>query len=143
MIQRVRSIIMDNNKVLTIKRTKKNEVYFVFPGGGVEKGEELKEALKRECIEELGVEIKIVKKFASERFDRGAIKQMEHFYICEIISGEIGTGAGPEYDADSDYEGIHSIEWISIDKSQDCDLRPKNIASKLFNNLKNDKESKN
>src|SRR3989339_648647 len=118
MIQRVRAIIMDNNKILAIKRIKEDEVYYVFPGGGVEEGEELEEALKRECREELGVEIKIIKNFASERFNRGNIKQMEYFYICEIISGEIGTGNGPEYDVNSNYEGTHSIEWIS-DKFQD------------------------
>ena len=138
MIQRVRAIIMDNNKILAIKRIKEDEVYYVFPGGGVEEGEELEEALKRECREELGVEIKIIKNFASERFNRGNIKQMEYFYICEIISGEIGTRNGPEYDVNSNYEGTHSIEWIS-DKFQDYDLRPENISSKLFNYLKNDK----
>jgi 8-oxo-dGTP pyrophosphatase MutT (NUDIX family) len=132
---------MDNNKILAIKRIKKDEVYYVFPGGGVEEGEELEEALKRECREELGVEIKIIKNFASERFNRGNMKQMEYFYICKIISGEIGTGNGPEYDVNSNYEGIHGIEWIS-DKFQDYDLRPENISSKLFNYFKNDKRYK-
>ena len=56
---RVRSVIIKDNKVLLIKRTKKDSVYWVIPGGGVEKNETNKEALMRECREELGVKIKI------------------------------------------------------------------------------------
>ena len=140
MLHRVRAIIINNNKVLTFKRVKKDLVYFVFPGGGVEQGENFEGAMKRECKEELGVEIKIINNFDSERFDRDEIEQLEHFYICKIISGELGTGDGSEYDADSDYEGTHEIEWLSISSLLNYDLRPKNITLKLLNYLKHDKK---
>lgn len=136
MINRVRAIIMVNNNLLTIKRIKKDIIYFVFPGGRVEKGENLEEAIKRECKEELGVEIEIMNNFASARFDRGDIKQQEHFFICKIISGELGTGIGPEYNIYSVYEGTHKIEWLCMDKLQDYDLRPQNITLKLLDYLR-------
>ena len=142
MIHRVRAIIISDNKILTIKRVKKDIVYFVFPGGGVENGESLEYAMKRECKEELGVEIKIINIFDSKRFDRDNIKQLEHFYICEIISGKLGTGDGPEYDVNSDYEGTHEIEWLNANSLLNHDLRPKNITLKLLNYLKNDKKFK-
>lgn len=136
MENRVRAIIIKNNTLLTIKRSKQNLVYFVFPGGGVEQGEDFETAIKRECKEELGVEIKIMEKFTSERFDRGEVEQLEYFYFCDIVSGELGTGNGPEYDANSNYKGIHEIEWLCIDDLFNYDLRPKMVVLKLLDFFK-------
>lgn len=139
MLHRVRALIVKDGKLLTIKRVKKDLVYFVFPGGGVEQGEDLETAIRRECKEELGVEVKIVRNFVSERFDKGDVKQLEHFYMCEIISGELGTGDGPEYDVNSTYEGTHEIEWLTIGNGLvGYDLRPKAVTLKLLKYLKND-----
>ena len=132
MKNRVRAIIIRNGKILTIKRVKKDLIYFVFPGGGVDKGENFKDAIKRECKEELGVEVEIKEKFDSERFDKGKIKQMEHFYMCDIISGELGTGDGPEYDINSGYEGTHEIEWLNVSGLSSFNLLPNSIKDKLI-----------
>ncbi len=53
-------IIIRNGKVLLVAISKSGK-YF-FPGGGVEKGETLEEAVKREVREETGYNVK-VKKF--------------------------------------------------------------------------------
>jgi len=136
MLNRVRAIIIKDNKLLTIKRSKQELIYFVFPGGGVEQGEDLETAMKRECKEEIGVEIKIMNNFTSERFDRGEIEQLEHFYFCDIVAGELGTGDGPEYEVNSGYEGTHEIEWLHVNDLLNYDLRPKEVALKLFNIFK-------
>lgn len=136
MLNRVRAIIIKDEKLLTIKRSKKDLVYFVFPGGGVEQGEDLETAMKRECKEELGVDIEIIENFTSKRFDRGDVEQLEHFYFCNIVFGGLGTGDGPEYDTNSGYEGIRNIEWLPIDDLLDYDLRPKEVTLKLLNIFK-------
>jgi len=41
-------VIIKDNKILLIKRTKKDSVYWVIPGGAVEENETREEALKRE-----------------------------------------------------------------------------------------------
>lgn len=52
-------IIIENGKVALIRRIRDGSVYYVFPGGGIVKGETPKEGAKREAFEELGVEVRI------------------------------------------------------------------------------------
>jgi len=55
---RVAALITNNNKLLMVKHKKAGKSYWLLPGGGVKAGEGLKEALERECKEELNLEIK-------------------------------------------------------------------------------------
>lgn len=129
---RVRAIIIDKDRILLIKRVKKTSVYWVLPGGGLEKGETHEETATRECKEELGVDVAVL-----EYFDAVATKYLEQdqenlFYICRIIGGEIGTGEGPEYQEGDYYEGKHIPEWVSIERFQEIDIRPEAIKDKIL-----------
>ncbi len=82
----VYGVIIHDNKILML-RTKSNGKLF-FPGGGVNIGETLIDALKREIIEETGIEIEIEKflHFKEQFFywDPGdeAYHMFNFFYIC-------------------------------------------------------------
>ncbi len=132
---RVRAIIIKDNKLLSIKRVKEDCAYFVFPGGKVELTEDFETALKRECQEELGVEVEVGEKLATKRFDREEIKQLEHFYFCKILSGKLGTGDGPEYNINSGYDGSHEIEWLKLEEIDKYDLRPRELALEIVESL--------
>ena len=130
MISRVRAIIIKDNKILTIKRTKPNETYWCCPGGQVESGESNESALIRECKEELGLDVKVAKMYHEMESQKPATKgQQEYFYICEILGGELGSGDGPEFQSNSDYIGGYDIEWIDIEKIKD---RPQQVADILY-----------
>ncbi|MFC1613243.1 NUDIX domain-containing protein [Patescibacteria group bacterium] len=132
MKHRVRAIIIKGDKILVLKRVKKDSVYFVFPGGGVEENETKEVALRRECKEELSINVKVgelILEMNSKKTE--TIGQREFFYICKIISGELGTGAGPEFEPDSNYDGTHELEWLDIKNLLNVDLRPKEITLKL------------
>lgn len=62
-------VILDNGKIALIKRVRCSSVYYVFPGGGIEKGETPKEAAKREALEELGVIINVNECLAEVSFN--------------------------------------------------------------------------
>jgi ADP-ribose pyrophosphatase YjhB (NUDIX family) len=49
-----KAIIISNDRLLTVKYEQNNEKYFTLPGGGQNHNEDLKSALIRECLEEIG-----------------------------------------------------------------------------------------
>ena len=59
MVQVVAALIRDKDRFLICQRpeTKKRALLWEFVGGKVEKDETKEEALKRECMEELGIGI--------------------------------------------------------------------------------------
>jgi len=82
---RVRAIIIDQDRILLIKRVKKTSIIWVFPGGGLEQGETHEETAIRECKEELGVDVAVL-----EYFDTIATKYLEQdqenlFYYGAVI----------------------------------------------------------
>lgn len=130
---RVRAVIIKDNKVLLIKRTKESSVYWVVPGGGVEDGETAEEALIRECEEELGVKIKINSLLVE--IESGKLEtfgQKEYFYLCNILDGVLGSGQGPEFQKEAIYTGAYNIEWRDIKSLLEIDLRPGKIRDLLL-----------
>ncbi len=133
MENRVRAIIIKERALLTIKRVKLSETYWVLPGGGVENGEDKITAIIRECKEELGVEVEVLDLMFKNLFVyRDHAEQEEYFYGCNITGGELGTGNGPEYQENSGYEGTHELEWIKLSELKNFDVRPTEIRNSLL-----------
>lgn len=130
---RARAIIIQDGKILLIKRTKPDEVYFVIPGGGVEANETMEEALVRECREELGVSIKVglkVSELISKKPETAG--HSEHFFICDIESGILGSGQGPEFQINTSYCGGYQLEWKRLQDLLKTNLKPKEIKDLIY-----------
>ncbi len=83
---RAAAIIVNNQNVLVIQRISKGKEYYVFPGGGVEKGESLKQAVIREVREETSLEVRIEKLlYHYYHPDR---KEDQFFYLCRYLAGK-------------------------------------------------------
>ena len=54
---RVSGALVRNGQLLLIEHTKNSEIYYLLPGGGAEDFEDLKTSLKREFLEELGMNV--------------------------------------------------------------------------------------
>ena len=86
-----RGIILKDDNIILIHRIKENKEYYVYPGGGVEEGETNEQCVSREIKQELGIEIKILKYLYRLEEE----KSIEYYFLCEYLSGEIGSGSGP------------------------------------------------
>ena len=54
---RVAAILVENGQVLLVQHEKAGRTYYMLPGGGVDPGESLAQALERELQEETGIVI--------------------------------------------------------------------------------------
>ena len=56
-----------------------------FPGGKVENNETLEEALKREIMEELGIQIEIKHKITELRYKQKNLDIFLHYFLCRCV----------------------------------------------------------
>lgn len=73
-----KAIIIENGKVLLNKCIGKcNEIYYDLPGGGQNQFEEMEDAVKRECLEESGYRIEIIRfaALAEEIYDDSELRK--------------------------------------------------------------------
>lgn len=109
----VRAVVFDNdNKIALLKISKHN--YFKLPGGGVEKGEDLLSALKRECLEETGCQIivkdEIGKILEYREYDPGGKLQQKSFCYLTSVDGQKGEPSFTE----EEIKGGFQLLWVSL-----------------------------
>jgi ADP-ribose pyrophosphatase len=83
--------------------------FWAKPGGGVEFGEKVEDALKREIKEELGVNIEIIKFLGfteSSVTDYGKQHWISLNYLAKIINGEVKN---------LEPEKHEEVKWFSLD----------------------------
>ena len=134
---RVAGIIpMENGYALMHRENVKNHPignYYTIPGGGLEKGETIEEGTIREIKEEFGIDVKIVKQLYYLENDA----MDEYFFLCEYISGEMGTGDGPEFSGDPKYKdrGTYTPEIVAKEEIKNIMLLPPAIKEEMVKDI--------
>lgn len=90
-------ICMDHHLLIAKRNSSIHENIWEFPGGKVEQGETMEQAVVREVTEELGLCVEIDSYLTTIRDSREDCTLMVHAYLCNYLSGEICLHAHHEY----------------------------------------------
>ena len=89
----VRAIVFDEEKKFYFVRIHRDDSFgkatlIETSGGGVEKGENLEEAIKRELKEELGAEVEILREIGivSDYYNHVHRHNINHYFLCKVRS---------------------------------------------------------
>lgn len=109
------AVVRRENTFLGIKRsqTVRAPGKICFPGGQVEEGETIEQAVVRELKEELGVTVQPLRKV----WTSVTTWQVEvHWFLAEIIDGEIRCNE----------DEVEWYRWMDFDELRQSDLLPSN-----------------
>ncbi|EMA2414892.1 NUDIX domain-containing protein [Vibrio vulnificus] len=109
-----------NAEILLIKRFKDGRIYWVFPGGGVESSELLKQAIVREVFEETAQEVDNPEEIFSV-VNRG---RKEHFFLVSVpfFEPKLSTHS-PEYKAQN-CTNQYELTWVKLNDLSQLNLVP-------------------
>ncbi|MFA6523894.1 MAG: NUDIX domain-containing protein [Candidatus Paceibacterota bacterium] len=128
------AILIREDEVLLMHRKNEKE-YFTFPGGGVEEGESIEQAVLRELKEETTIEAEINKLLYRHIYDDDT---EQYFYLCNYIKGE------PKLHEDSiekkqmlDGNEFYNPLWFKIEELKNMLVYPLEIRDLLLEDFKN------
>jgi len=105
----VGALIFEEDKILLVERAKEPlKGYWSLPGGIVETGERLKEAVRREVLEETGLDVDPYLMF--EIFERimpdEKSKPEYHYVLIDYLCRRVAGDAAPATD-------VSRVEWVA------------------------------
>jgi len=115
---RVAAIIVEDGRILLEKHAKDGREYWVLPGGGVDVGETLSGALRRELREEIGIESETGElAFACEAIAPDATRHIVQLAFLASI-----TGGTPQVTGDD--PRVADVAWIPVQEVAGLEMYP-------------------
>ena len=129
-----KALIIRDRQVLLIEKRVGDANWFVFPGGGQERGETLEEALQRECMEEIGTHVvvgplRFVREYVGSKHEFGDSHQDRHhvelLFLCDVPDDyQPRMGEAP------DEEQIR-VDWIPLENLNEEPVFPRTLAKAI------------
>jgi 8-oxo-dGTP diphosphatase len=116
---RVSGICFEGESILLIKHigVGKTPILWAPPGGGLNFGETVTECLKREFLEETGLEIEPQEFLFTNEYLEFPLHAIELFFKVKIVGGELRQGTDPEMPTESQI--IKDIQFIPLRQIKD------------------------
>lgn len=128
-----KAIILENARLLCLRKRGDIGVYYVLPGGGQEPGELLTETLVRECLEELGARVQPGRlRFVQEYVGSNHVFRDAHggkhfvnvYFDCRLLERPLTRSLRPD-------EGQEALEWLPLDRLGEAAFFPRALADRL------------
>lgn len=123
----MKAIIIRNDTILLQKNEDKFGVFYLLPGGGMNAGETMHQALQRECKEEIGTEVTIgelrfIREYIGSNHEFAEldsdVHQIEFMFVCTLPDGyEPQAGHTPD-------DRQIAVEWMQLNALHTIPLYP-------------------
>ena len=131
LFEKVRAVVVNDGKVLILFNPKTNA--YTVPGGGVDEGETVEQAVKREALEESGYQVEPVKKIWSNFYEvpmefegkKFISHRVEYYYLCTSKNQNHENINGIE----GEYECKIMQEWSDFEKLKNCGWKQEQIQA--------------
>ncbi|MFW5800315.1 MAG: NUDIX domain-containing protein [Spirochaetota bacterium] len=133
---RATGIVIENDSILLIKYDDDNGIHYNLPGGGVQEGESIIQALKRELKEEADIDIDAGSLVFTTEYI-GKIHNLALFFECKLKEGSYPRMPETRDDFQID------VEWVHHSKLKDIKIYPEFISNDLFIKYMQDKKWNN
>ena len=111
---RVCGAIVQGDTILMVHQSDGDRSFWTLPGGGVEPGESLEEAVLREVMEEVRLSGKVVKLLFEDAYAYGPV----HCFLVEAeAAGEAELGSDPELPPDE--QVLMELRWFPLEAMKD------------------------
>ena len=130
----VKAVIVRAGRLLVTSNRDPEGTFFLLPGGGQEPGETLPVALRRECREEVGVDVEVhelllVRDYISANHEFAAfepdVHQLELMFRCSIADDAVpSSGSIPD-------AWQTGVEWLELARLGEYRLYPKILCQLL------------
>ena len=129
-----KAVIVKDGKILVIKIQENNHTYYTLPDGGQEHGENLHQALERECKEEIEAVVEIgelifVREYIGKNHQFSArhahAQQTEFMFLCRVNQDTFNNGSNPD-------NGQTGTEWLPIKDLLDYKLYPQALRAQII-----------
>jgi len=156
--KKARAIIVDKKQVLLLEVTylngtphdlhnnpnrKLKNKHYLLPGGGVDEGETIKQAVAREANEEYGVNVIPIKYLGKSYYNiplnidgtEFISNRVEYYYLCQLKNDELSDKFGLESEFEEKGKSYKKVK-LSLDEIKELDASDINdMSPKVYNKL--------
>jgi len=128
---RVSGILIEDDRVLLVNlhSPTRNEPIWMPPGGGLTFGESLKEGVKREFLEETGLQVEPEQLLYVTEFIRLPIHALEYYWKCRLVGGTLQLGTDPERSQEDQL--LRSLAFMDLQSLSQYPVYPEFLRDRL------------
>jgi 8-oxo-dGTP diphosphatase len=130
----IKALIVRDGALLVTVNSHWTPLFYLLPGGGQQFGESMREAVVRECREEIGADVEVgevafVRDYIGSRHEFA--EQDSHYHQIEVVFwAALAPGSEPVHGSTGDTFQT-GIRWVPLDELDDAPLWPQALKGWL------------